>query len=147
MSIISPALILITIIYYLPFLGGTFLPPPWGQDGASIHSMLPHWTQEMDIWPSLDQCLVWLVSMGSKLKCCWYPTHTALSLLWVHLQQCWAVPGILTAPHLWHPCLSCFYLRLFSRLVKFPCSLICVPLYPFPNTLPASKALSQGLTY
>lgn len=34
---------------------------------------------------------------------------------------------------------------LFSHLLSFPCSLTCFPWYPFPNTLPASKALSQGL--
>lgn len=80
MSIISPALILITIIYYPPFWGGTFLPPPCGQDGASIRSMLPHWTQEMDMWPSLDQSVSGATGLnGQQIKCCWYPTHTAQS--------------------------------------------------------------------
>ena len=94
MSIISPALILITVIDCPPFLGGKFLPSPWGQDGASIRSMLPHCTQEMDMWPSLGQSVSGVtVSVCSKLKCSWYPTLTALSLLGAHLQQCWAFPG------------------------------------------------------
>ena len=56
------------------------------------------------------------------------PTRPALQLLTVvthSLTPCW----------------------LFSHLVKFLCPLICAPLYPFPNTLPAPKALSQGLIY
>ena len=231
MSIISPALILITVIDCPPFLGGKFLPSPWGQDGASISSMLPHCTQEMDMWPSLGQSVSGvMVSVCSKLKCSWYPTLTALSLLGTHLQQCWAFPGYWQLPtsnthvslflylrhfssaiETWlnpnaewsqvlgidtlrdHPqpirgeslCTNCLLASLspggriltyvphgapegptrpalqlptvvthsltpcwlFSHLVNFLCPLICAPLYPFPNTLPAPKALSQGLIY